>query len=171
MCVKVQFLITQVAKDVETNNSESTKAIEIPPPRPKRKPIHPYPRKLVHSSSVKGITTSKGPERGFSLVLPSTEQENGSPKSVLSTLGSELSDSTIPNSPKGCSPLISSAEMSKQECLPSAELENGYSSSNEKEKKPTSAYVANSGSSQVNEPSKVTQSCGKNIHIANFSLQ
>lgn len=64
------------------------KPVEIPPPRPKRKPMHPYPRKLA--SPIKtGILI---PERSVS--------PNQSPKSVLSVVGSEQSggaDSCMPN--------------------------------------------------------------------------
>ncbi|EPS61622.1 hypothetical protein M569_13174 [Genlisea aurea] len=49
--------------------------VEIPPPRPKRKPIHPYPRKLV--SPVKGGET-----------LVPEKQMSQSPKSILSAVGS-----------------------------------------------------------------------------------
>ncbi|KAL8130520.1 hypothetical protein V2J09_019675 [Rumex salicifolius] len=55
----------------ESNNSNSVKSIEIPPPRPKRKPAYPYPRKLV-------LPAKKG-----------LDQENQSPNSVLSAFASD----------------------------------------------------------------------------------
>lgn len=68
------------------------KSIEIPPPRPKRKPVHPYPRKLV--SPVKtGIIVPEKTDR-------CTGKENQSPTSVLSALGSDQSvgaESFMPN--------------------------------------------------------------------------
>lgn len=61
--------------------------IEIPPPRPKRKPMHPYPRKLVDhlintEVSKKDQQRSPSPNSSFS------EQEQQSPTSVLSAVGS-----------------------------------------------------------------------------------
>ncbi|KAL0462845.1 UNVERIFIED_CONTAM: protein REVEILLE 1 [Sesamum latifolium] len=80
-----------------TGDTSSVKAIEIPPPRPKRKPSHPYPRKLV--PPVK--TGIRIPEKPTSSGSPNTsEQENQSPTSVLSTIGSDSSvgpDSCMPN--------------------------------------------------------------------------
>ncbi|GMI76590.1 hypothetical protein HRI_001328300 [Hibiscus trionum] len=76
----------------------SIKPIEIPPPRPKRKPVHPYPRKSV--DSIKGKSPSAQPER-----LPSPnhffrEQDNKSPTSVLS----DAMWSSAMEQQKGCSP-------------------------------------------------------------------
>ncbi|KAG1359513.1 protein CCA1 [Cocos nucifera] len=75
----------------------TTKAINIPPPRPKRKPLHPYPRKL-------GNLPSKGEQPAWSSPsVPSVfESENGSPVSVLSAAGSDTIGSTISNPPDGC---------------------------------------------------------------------
>lgn len=114
----------QVAKESGGSNSESEKAIEIPPPRPKRKPIHPYPRKLVHSLSGKGISKSEKEERSASPFLSTSEQENGSPKSVLFSLGSEVMESMVSNTPNGGSSPISSAAVSKPEIMSPAEFEN-----------------------------------------------
>lgn len=82
----------QVVRESNVGDGGLVKPIEIPPPRPKRKPMHPYPRKLV--SPVKtGILIPEKPDR-------STGQENQSPTSVLSALGSDQSvgaDSCMPN--------------------------------------------------------------------------
>nr|CAD1830645.1 unnamed protein product [Ananas comosus var. bracteatus] len=69
--------------------SGSEKAIEIPPPRPKKKPLRPYPRK-------NGVSKLQLSSVGSSSV---SEQENGSPVSVLSRLGSDTSGSSISNRP------------------------------------------------------------------------
>ncbi|KAG6385811.1 hypothetical protein SASPL_154692 [Salvia splendens] len=83
-----QKFFSKVAREANVGDGDCVKPVEIPPPRPKRKPMHPYPRKLV--SPVKtGILI---PERSVS--------PNQSPKSVLSVVGSEQSggaDSCMPN--------------------------------------------------------------------------
>ncbi|KAL2252788.1 UNVERIFIED_CONTAM: Protein REVEILLE 1 [Sesamum indicum] len=88
----------KVVRESNTGDTSSVKSIEIPPPRPKRKPSHPYPRKLV--PPVK--TGIRIPEKPSSSASPNTsEQENQSPTSVLSTIGSDSSvglDSCMPNS-------------------------------------------------------------------------
>ncbi|KAG8378635.1 hypothetical protein BUALT_Bualt07G0005900 [Buddleja alternifolia] len=60
--------------------------VEIPPPRPKKKPLHPYPRKIVDSSNAE-IMVSQEVEKPTD--IPVVERENGSPTSVLSTIGSD----------------------------------------------------------------------------------
>ncbi|XP_031406686.1 protein REVEILLE 2-like isoform X5 [Punica granatum] len=60
--------------------------VEIPPPRPKRKPVHPYPRKSVNSPREAPIS--------YRTELVAAK-ENLSPRSVLSVGGSE-SDTSGP---------------------------------------------------------------------------
>ncbi|CDY16939.1 BnaC09g40660D [Brassica napus] len=89
-----QKFFSKVAKEASGGNGSSLEPIVIPPPRPKRKPSHPYPRKLGNE----GDQASRS-------VSPS-ERDNGSPTSVLSTVGSEAlgsSDSHSPN--RSLSPL------------------------------------------------------------------
>ncbi|KAL0423439.1 UNVERIFIED_CONTAM: protein REVEILLE 1 [Sesamum radiatum] len=92
-----QKFFSKVVRESNTGDTSSVKPIEIPPPRPKRKPSHPYPRKLV--PPVK--TGIRIPEKPTSSGSPNTsEQENQSPTSVLSTIGSDSSvgpDSCMPN--------------------------------------------------------------------------
>ncbi|KAK4430478.1 protein REVEILLE 1 [Sesamum alatum] len=92
-----QKFFSKVVRESNTGDTCSVKPIEIPPPRPKRKPSHPYPRKLV--PPVK--TGIRIPEKPTSSGSPNTsEQENQSPTSVLSTIGSDSSvgpDSCMPN--------------------------------------------------------------------------
>lgn len=77
------------------------KRIEIPPPRPKRKPMHPYPRKLV-SPLKTGISI---PENS-----PTTsEMENQSPTSVLCSPGSDSSIGGFSCTPGGSPSLVPSA--------------------------------------------------------------
>ena len=82
-------------------------SIEIPPPRPKRKPMHPYPRKLVELPS-KEISNPEHPLRSNSQKSSDFDQENQSPKSVLSAVGSDTVGSTDPETPNGSSSPISS---------------------------------------------------------------
>ncbi|KAJ3680409.1 hypothetical protein LUZ60_016687 [Juncus effusus] len=68
------------SKVTRESNNES---IQIPPPRPKRKPAHPYPRKSGNEKSGKQILVLKKQEKDMEMVLG--EQENSSPTSDLST--------------------------------------------------------------------------------------
>ncbi|KAI9100156.1 hypothetical protein K1719_024374 [Acacia pycnantha] len=76
-----QKFFSKVLRDPCGNNTNSMESIEIPPPRPKRKPMHPYPH---------------------------FDQENQSPKSVLSAVGSETLGSSDSDTPNGSSSPISS---------------------------------------------------------------
>ncbi|XP_026664880.2 uncharacterized protein LOC103717988 isoform X2 [Phoenix dactylifera] len=98
------YLIDKVVRQPGT-----AKAVEIPPPRPKRKPLHPYPRKLGNSPS-KGLPVMERPEWS-SLPIPSAfEPENSSPVSVLSAVGSDAVGSTVSNPTHACtSPVLSAA--------------------------------------------------------------
>ncbi|PKA66458.1 Transcription factor ASG4 [Apostasia shenzhenica] len=77
-----QKFFSKVERDV------SMKQIEIPPPRPKRKPTHPYPRKQAYPPS-KVLPVFGELERSLSSVVTASEQENRSPTSVLSAVGSD----------------------------------------------------------------------------------
>lgn len=90
----------QVLRDTSASITNTKESIEIPPPRPKRKPMHPYPRKLVEMVGSKEISIPKKAMNSNSLKTSDFDQANQSPKSVLSTLGSEIlgsSDSDTPN--------------------------------------------------------------------------
>ncbi|KAL6843683.1 hypothetical protein ACP4OV_026254 [Aristida adscensionis] len=80
------------------NGTAAAPQIRIPPPRPKRKPAHPYPRKLGNSPG-KEAPALKQLERPQLQIQSLFEHENCSPKSVLSPaqLGSETvaSDSSV----------------------------------------------------------------------------
>ncbi|KAF3438171.1 hypothetical protein FNV43_RR20927 [Rhamnella rubrinervis] len=54
----------KVVRGSSGSSEASMKSIEIPPPRPKRKPMHPYPRKSV--DFLKGASVSNQPERSSS---------------------------------------------------------------------------------------------------------
>ncbi|KAG2334033.1 hypothetical protein Bca52824_005213 [Brassica carinata] len=83
-----QKFFSKVAREATGGSNEgSVEPIVIPPPRPKRRPMHPYPRKLGNE----GDHTS----RSVSL----SEMDNRSPTSVLSPVGSEALGSSDSHSP------------------------------------------------------------------------
>ncbi|XP_034683621.1 protein REVEILLE 1-like [Vitis riparia] len=103
-----QKFFSKVVRETSGGNTNSAEPIEIPPPRPKRKPVHPYPRKLVHPLR-KGISVLEPPVRSGSPNFSASEQENQSPTSVLSAVGSETLGSTLSNTQNGSPSPVSSA--------------------------------------------------------------
>lgn len=98
----------QILRDTNGNNTTLVESIEIPPPRPKRKPVHPYPRKLVEIPKNE-MSNLDHPLRSNSLKSLDFGQENKSPKSVLSTVVSEtLGSSDSDNTPTGSLSPVSS---------------------------------------------------------------
>ncbi|XP_068640728.1 protein REVEILLE 1-like [Aristolochia californica] len=165
-----QKFFSKVARESGDCNSESVKPIEIPPPRPKRKPMHPYPRKMVHSSSIKGLSVSEHAERSPSPVF--SEQENGSPTSVLSAVGSDTTGSTVSNIANGCSSPVSSAARSNPTGMVLAELENGYPSSVEEENRFSSPVLAVPDSGKLSRSSmKFEMSCNETSIKARSSIE
>ncbi|KAG9442495.1 hypothetical protein H6P81_018349 [Aristolochia fimbriata] len=165
-----QKFFSKVARESGGSNSESVKAIEIPPPRPKRKPMHPYPRKLVHCSSTKGISVSEHEERSPSPVL--SEPENGSPTSVLSTVGSDTMGSTVSNTANGCSSPVSSAVRSNPVAMLLADQENGYPSSVEEENRSSSPVLAVPDARQLcGTPMKLEMCCNESPNKGNSPLE
>ncbi|KAI5434609.1 protein REVEILLE 1 isoform X1 [Lathyrus oleraceus] len=93
-----QKFFSKINRDTNGNDTTLVESIEIPPPRPKRKPIHPYPRKLVEIPKNE-VSNLEQPLRSNSLGSLDFGQENNSPKSVLSAVASEtlgFSDSDSP---------------------------------------------------------------------------
>lgn len=81
--------------------------IEIPPPRPKRKPLHPYPRKRANSCN--GANPAAGQPKIAPLSSSSgSDQENGSPVSVLSAMQADAFGSSMSNPSTQCSSPASS---------------------------------------------------------------
>ncbi|CAI9754056.1 unnamed protein product [Fraxinus pennsylvanica] len=87
-----QKFFAKVTSDSCIDAEGSVNPIEIPPPRPKKKPLHPYPRKTVDSSKTKSMVSLQ-PERSPSPYISATERENLSPTSVLSALLSDAFES------------------------------------------------------------------------------
>ncbi|KAI4347340.1 hypothetical protein L6164_008158 [Bauhinia variegata] len=82
-----QKFFTKVARESNGCTESSIKPIDIPPPRPKRKPLHPYPRKSI--DSYKGHSILNETERSPSPNLVISERDTQSPTSVLTAPGSE----------------------------------------------------------------------------------
>ncbi|KAK2652773.1 hypothetical protein Ddye_012629 [Dipteronia dyeriana] len=103
-----QKFFSKVVRETSCNNTIPMEPIEIPPPRPKRKPMHPYPRKLAHSlvkESLNPVQTMRSSSPNLSV----SEQENQSPTSVLSAAGSDASGSTDSNPSSGSLSPVSTA--------------------------------------------------------------
>ncbi|KAF8031511.1 hypothetical protein BT93_D0663 [Corymbia citriodora subsp. variegata] len=96
-----QKFFSKVARGLSSSSSEGAiKPIEIPPPRPKRKPVHPYPRKSVDSKEVK---PSYQQERSQSPISSVADENTGSPTSVLSAHGSDMLGSAALHQQNRCS--------------------------------------------------------------------
>lgn len=103
-----QKFFSKVVRESNGCSASPVETVEIPPPRPKRKPMHPYPRKLVHPP----VKESLNPElsrTSFSPILSVSERENQSPTSVVSAVGSDAFGSSDSNSPNGSLSPVSSA--------------------------------------------------------------
>ncbi|KAL2942845.1 Protein REVEILLE 1 [Bienertia sinuspersici] len=110
-----QKFFSKVVRETNNSDSNSVEPIEIPPPRPKRKPSHPYPRKLVLSTR-KDMPMEQG-ERSASPNSSLSEQENQSPTSVLSAVASDTLASADSAAPKISPSPMSSGNYSDQVAL------------------------------------------------------
>lgn len=103
-----QKFFSKVVRESNGCSTSPVEPVEIPPPRPKRKPMHPYPRKLAHPP----VKESLNPElsrTSLSPILSVSERENQSPTSVLFAIGSDAFGSSDSNSPNGSLSPVSSA--------------------------------------------------------------
>lgn len=103
-----QKFFSKVVRESNNGDESSVKSIEIPPPRPKRKPMHPYPRKMAtpHKS---GTLAPEKLKRSASPDFCISEPENQSPTSVLSALGSDAFGTVDSSKPSENSSPVSSA--------------------------------------------------------------
>ncbi|KAG5007464.1 hypothetical protein AAZX31_09G151600 [Glycine max] len=126
-----QKFFSKVVRESEVSDEGSIQPINIPPPRPKRKPLHPYPRKSVNS--FRGPTIPNETEISPSTNLLVAEKDTPSPTSVLSTVGSEAFGSQFSEqtnrclSPNSCTTDIHSVSLSpvekENDCMTSKESE------------------------------------------------
>ncbi|CAN1180276.1 Protein REVEILLE 7 [Linum perenne] len=135
-----QKFFSKVVRETTVGAESSIKPIEIPPPRPKRKPSHPYPRKCID-----GLSDQL--ERSPSPNLLGIERENCSPTSVLSAVPSETFGSPLSEPRNGCSSLASST----------SDLQSSGLLPNEKDNEPfmsdSSPRKGNGSSSPADDPS------------------
>lgn len=115
----------QVIRDTNGNNTTLEESIEIPPPRPKRKPTHPYPRKLVEIPKNE-MSNLEQPLRSNSLKSLDFGQENKSPKSVLSAVVSETLGSSDSDTPTGSLSPVSSISAVHTNSYPVFESKSSY---------------------------------------------
>lgn len=102
-----QKFFSKVVRESSGSNESSINPIEIPPPRPKRKPLHPYPRKAV--DSLKAISVARESERSPSPNLSLAEKETQSPTSVLTAFSSDDQISAVSEQHNRCPSPISQA--------------------------------------------------------------
>ncbi|KAJ4713607.1 protein REVEILLE 1 [Melia azedarach] len=142
-----QKFFSKVVRESNGSAESSIMPIEIPPPRPKRKPMHPYPRK--HVELLKGTSVSNQQERLQSSNALISDTDRQSPTSVLSPFASDTLGSAVSDQQNGCSsPTSCTTEMHSANLLP-IEKENEYVTSNsspEEEKVPTQSAQPAAGS-------------------------
>ncbi|XP_073134407.1 uncharacterized protein [Henckelia pumila] len=95
-----QKFFTKITRDSSIDGEKHFNPNEIPPPRPKKKPLHPYPRK-VDSVTAESIVSPQ-PERSPSSDVTFANGENLSPTSVLSTVCSDPEIHKACVSPTSC---------------------------------------------------------------------
>ena len=122
-------------------NESSLKPIEIPPPRPKRKPAHPYPRKSVDIR--KGTPASSQLDGSPSPNSSASEKDNLSPTSVLSALASDTLGTALSEQHNACSsPTSCTTDMHSISLPPSVkEAEHLTSNSSREEDKETFSLI------------------------------
>ncbi|KAF7813457.1 protein REVEILLE 7-like [Senna tora] len=137
-----QKFFSKVVRESDGSAESPIKPIDIPPPRPKRKPLHPYPRKSV--DSFKGHSIANEPERSPSPNLSVAEKDTQSPTSVLSAVNSETFGPAFSEptnrcySPNSCTTDVHSASLSPVE----KENDCMTSNSSEEEEKGSLASVS-----------------------------
>ncbi|XP_075504964.1 protein REVEILLE 7-like [Primulina tabacum] len=113
-----QKFFTKVTRDSSIDGERHFNPNEIPPPRPKKKPLHPYPRKA--DSVTAESLVSPQPVRSPSSDGSFANRENLSPTSVLSTVCSDPEIHKARVSPASCATDARSAK------LMAAENDNEY---------------------------------------------
>ncbi|KAG6746730.1 hypothetical protein POTOM_049093 [Populus tomentosa] len=136
-----QKIFSKVVWESSGSNESSLKPIEIPPPRPKRKPAHPYPRKSV--DICKETPASSQLDGSPSPNSSASEKENLSPTSVLSALASDTLGTALSEQHNACpSPTSCTTDMHSISLSPSAkEAEHLTSNSSREEEKETFSLI------------------------------
>lgn len=152
-----QKFFSKVVRESNGSSESSIMPIEIPPPRPKRKPVHPYPRKSV--DSLKATSVSNQQENFTSSNALVSDKDRQSPTSVLSSFNSDTLGCAASDQQNGCSsPTSCTTEMHSVNLLP-IEKENEYvtSISFPKEEKISTLPAHLSASSNVEELASVSK--------------
>lgn len=146
-----QKFFSKVVRESNGSSESPIMPIEIPPPRPKRKPVHPYPRKSV--DSLKATSVSNQQENFTSSNALVSDKDRQSPTSVLSAFNSDTLGCAASDQQNGCSsPTSCTTEMHSVNLLP-VEKENEYVTSISflKEEKVSTLPAHLSGSTNVEE--------------------
>lgn len=117
-------VIRESSGDNNNNSVGAPPQLQIPPPRPKRRPTHPYPRKLGNSVGKDASAAIKQLRKPQWQAQSLSEQENCSPKSVLTT--AQMCSEALPA--EGSGSLASSVHMEDKCLTPNTTSVGGESS-------------------------------------------
>lgn len=155
-----QKFFSKVARDPNCETDGSLNSIEIPPPRPKKKPMRPYPRKMVD-------LLQKEPERSFSPDLSVVDASSLSPTSILPTIGSDTFSPTVSELNNHC--------LSPTSCTTDAPSANLFCTEKDNECMTSNSFTIEKGlPSSVPDtisPSSSIKLFGKMVLITNSSLE
>ncbi|CAL0323900.1 unnamed protein product [Lupinus luteus] len=128
-----QKFFSKIVRESDSSAETSIQPIDIPPPRPKRKPLHPYPRKSIGSLKGHSIPSESGLSPSSKLLV--SEKDTHSPTSMLSAFTSEAFGQSFSEqtnrcvSPNSCTTDIHSLILSPvekdNECMTSNSSEEG----------------------------------------------
>ncbi|XP_019436773.1 PREDICTED: protein REVEILLE 7-like isoform X2 [Lupinus angustifolius] len=149
-----QKFFSKIVRESDSSAETSIQPIDIPPPRPKRKPLHPYPRKSIGSSKGHSIPSESGISPSSNLLV--AEKDTHTPTSMLSAFTSEAFGQSFSEqtnrcvSPNSCTTDIHSLSLSPVE----KDNECMTSDSSEEDKKGSPPSVPLSTSSKLLLPVK-----------------
>lgn len=124
LCCLQGDVIRESSGDNSNNSVGAPPQLQIPPPRPKRRPTHPYPRKLGNSVGKDASAAIKQLRKPQWQAQSLSEQENCSPKSVLTT--AQMCSEALPA--EGSGSLASSVHMEDKCLTPNTTSVGGESS-------------------------------------------
>ncbi|KAF5469281.1 hypothetical protein F2P56_013365 [Juglans regia] len=123
-----QKFFSKVVRASSSSIENSIEPVEIPPPRPKKKPSHPYPRKSLDSPN--GISLTNQTERSPLPNLLVAKKGTKSPTSVLSAAGSDSLESAASEQQIACSSPTSCATDMQSISFSPVEKEKAHMTSN-----------------------------------------
>ncbi|GFP88484.1 protein reveille 1 [Phtheirospermum japonicum] len=143
-----QKFFAKVTKEPCADVEGSLNPIEIPPPRPKRKPLHPYPRKTVDSVNNENAVPR---QVDGSTDVSVSGRDNYSPTSVFSAIGSSNLESPIAEAHKSRLSLGSCATDDALSAKLATESDNEHATSNASSKEENGFHLSLKTSSD-NQP-------------------